>query len=149
MKLTLPGKRLFIIILTAILSMGIILFLICINLFLFQAWSWPQWVIIAVWVIFSILIAVLTPFNLYYYCTKAYVEEIKFNKRLVYNFSDIVYINEELSEKKNKVIFYTRFGHVKELYFDSKKVLYKTMLVNCKNRLSKEDFERKYPNVKW
>lgn len=149
MKLKLPASKLAIIIITAIVSIAVILFLTCINLFVFTKWSWVQWFLIGLWAVGSILIAVVTPNNLYYEVTKKYVEEVKFNKKLVYNFSDIIYINEELSEKKKKVCFYTRFGHTKELYFDKKNILYKTMLINCKNRYTKEEFERRYPNVKW
>lgn len=149
MKLTLPFSRLVKIILIANISVGVILFLCCINLFIFQTWSWIQWMVIAVYIIFCILISVLTPFNLYYEINKKYVEEVKFTKRLVYNFSDIIYINEERSEKKKKVCFYTRFGHVRELYFDKQNIIYKSMLANCKNLMSKEDFERRYPNVRW
>lgn len=149
MKLTLAPSRLVKIILAANISMAVILFLCCIKLFVFSTWTWVQWMIIGIYFLLAGMTSVVTPFNLYYEVTKTYVEETKFNKKLVYNFSDIVYINEERSEKKKKVCFYTRFGHVKELYFDKDNVLYRTMLINCKNRLTKEEFERRYPNVTW
>ena len=91
---------------------------------------------------------IITPLNIYYEVNKKYVEVTKYGKKTVYNYADVVYIDEEKSEKKKVVHFYTNKGHARYITFDQKGLLYKTMLANCKNRLSKEDFEATYPNVK-
>ena len=49
-----------------------------------------------------------------------------------------VFINELLESTKDW----------EDLYFDNQNLLYKTILTYCKNRLSKEEFEKKYPEVK-
>ena len=50
--------------------------------------------------------------------------------------------------KKKTVTFYTRQGHARYLIFDRKGLLYKVMIANCTNRLTKEEFHQKYPKVK-
>ena len=85
----------------------------------------------------------------YYEIQRKYVIVHKGTKKLIYYYSDVVYIAEELSERKKMITFYTKQGHIRYLAFDRKGILYKTMLSNCKNRLDKEEFERNYPKVKF
>ena len=118
------------------------------NTFLTLPWDWRQWTIIGFWAVSGIALIVITPLNIYYEINKRYVVVSKYGKKTTYNYSDVVYIDEEKSEKKKVVHFYTNKGHARYITFDQKGLLYKTMLANCKNRLSKEDFEANYPNVK-
>ena len=56
---------------------------------------------------------------------------------------------KEKSEKKKTVMFYTRQGNTRYLMFDKQGILYQTMTTHCKNRMSKDEFERNYPQVKF
>ena len=120
------------------------------NLFLkpFSEWGWKPWAIIGMWAIVSIGLTLAAILSSYYEVNKNYVIVQKGTQRLIYNYSDVVYIDEKQSEKSKMVCFYTKQGHARYLMFDSKGILYKTMLANCKNRLSDEEFAIKYPKVK-
>lgn len=118
------------------------------DLFLFSIpYDWRQYVIIGVWVTLSIALILGTRFTSYYVVYKKYVEVQKGFKKLVYYYGDVVYIDEEKSERKKTIHFYTRQGHCRYLIFDKNGELYKVMLANCKNRISKEEFVSRYPQV--
>ena len=132
----------------SVVFVGVLFFLMFLNTFLTLPWDWRQWTIIGFWAVSGIALIVITPLNIYYEINKRYVVVSKYGKKTTYNYSDVVYIDEEKSEKKKVVHFYTNKGHARYITFDQKGLLYKTMLANCKNRLSKEEFEANYPNVK-
>ena len=138
-----------IMLIASVLIVGALVFGMCFNLFLFQEWSWKQPLIIGLYVISSVILFVLTPRSIYYEVNRKYVTVVKYRKELVYNYSDVVYIDEALSEKKKTICFYTNKGDVRYLTFDRQGLLYKTMLANCKNRINKEEFESMYPNIKF
>ena len=128
---------------------GAAIFGMSFTLFLFTfPYDWRQYCIIGGWALLSIGLIVATYLTSYYEVNRKYVEVKRGTKTLVYYFSDVVYIDEEKSKKKKMVHFYTKQGHARYLIFDKEGILYKTMLSNCTNRLSKEEFEQRYPNVK-
>ncbi len=141
------GKTMLMIIFS-ILFVGGLIFLMFMSLFLRWPWDWRQWFIIAMWLVSGIILSILTPLSIYYEVNKKYVEVTKYRKKTVYSYADIIYIDEEKSMKKKVIHFYTNKGHARYLTFDRKGLLYKTMLANSKNRISKEEFIRTYPNVK-
>lgn len=71
----------------------------------------------------------------------------KMGKVIDYTFNNIIYIDEEFSERKKIMRFFTRDGREHLLIFDKNQVLYQTALKKCP-LISKEDFIRRYPNVK-
>lgn len=93
-----------------------------------------------------ILFTLIYFFN-YYEINRKYVMFVRFNKKYIYHYNDVVYIDEKQSEKRHVVCFYTNKGHTRYLIFDRKNVLYPTMLKHCQNRLTSEKFKEKYPNV--
>lgn len=141
-------RTLWALIIVSVLGAGLI-FGLTFNLFLFTfPYDWRQYLIIGIWAILTIGLFLLTFLFSYYEVFKKYVMVHRGTKKLIYYYSDVVYIDEEKSERKKTITFYTRQGHTRYLMFDKHNVLYKTMLANCKNRLSKDEFERKYPQVK-
>ena len=142
-------RKTIVMLIVSVLVAGALVFGMCFNLFIYQEWTWVQPFIIGVYIISSIVLFILTPRSIYYEVNRKYVTVVKYRKELVYNYSDVVYINEELSEKKKTICFYTNKGHVRYLAFDREGLLYKTMLANCKSRISKEEFEATYPNIKF
>ena len=132
----------------SVVFVGVLVFIMFFNTFLTWPWDWKQLLIIGLWLVSGIALMIITPLNIYYEVNKKYVEVTKYGKKTVYNYADVVYIDEEKSEKKKVIHFFTNKGHARYITFDQKGLLYKTMLANCKNRLSKEDFEATYPNVK-
>ena len=71
----------------------------------------------------------------------------KMGRIVEYTFNNIIYIDEEFSEKKKMMRFYTKEGKEHVLMFDKKGVLYETALNKCP-LISKEEFERRFPNIK-
>ena len=100
-------KKTFLMLTITVLFVGLALFLMCINIFLFNEWDWRQPLIIGAWLISSIVLFILTPLNVYYEVNKKYVMVIKYRKKTIYNFADVVYIDEEKSEKHKSVHFFT------------------------------------------
>lgn len=149
MKVRIPFIRLLPTLLIIIIIGGAAIFGMSFTLFVFTfPYDWRQYAIIGVWVLLSIGLIVVTILTSYYEVNKKYVSVKRGTKTLIYYFADVVYIDEEKSEKKKMVHFYTRQGHARYLLFDKEAILYKTMIVNCKNRLTKEEFARQYPQVK-
>ena len=127
-----------------------IIFGITFNFFIkpIKDWNWVPYTIIGIWAALSIGLIVLTFVFSYYEVYKKYVTVKRAGKSLIYYYSDVVYIDEKQSEKSKMVCFYTKQGHSRYLMFDSKGILYKVMLANCKNRLTEEEFKERYPKVK-
>ena len=71
----------------------------------------------------------------------------KMGKVVEYTFNNIVYIDEEFSVKKKMFRFFTKDGQEHLLIFDRKGVLYETALKKCP-LISKEEFQRRFPNKK-
>ena len=141
------GKTIIMLLASALFA-GALVFGLCFNIFIFQPWTWVQPLIIGLWAVSSIVLIIVTPRKIYYEVNRKYVRVVKYGKEMVYNYSDVVYIDEEKSQRKKTICFYTNLGHERYLTFDREGLLYKTMIANCKNRLSKEEFVTSYPNVK-
>ena len=83
----------------------------------------------------------------YYTIEGATFTHSKMGKVIEYTFSNIIFIDEEFSERKKIMRFFTRDGREHVLIFDKNAILYKTALNKCP-LISREDFIRRYPNVK-
>ena len=142
-------KTLGILAIVIVLLAGII-FGFSFNLFLkpIQNWGWQPYVIIGVWAILSIGLGIAAFLFTYYEVFKKYVQVTRGNKKLIYYYSDVVYIDEKQYNRGKMIAFYTKQGHVRYLMGDKKDILYQAMLKNCTNRLTEEEFKSKYPQVK-
>ena len=148
MKVPVDRKRTIITFLIADLIFAVLLFLSCIYLFLFQTWGVTQWLIIALFVIFSVFMLVMSLTRNFYVIESKSLVVVKGNRNMFYDYADVVYIDREKSEKKKVVTFFTNKGHARYLPFDKDGKVYKTMVNKCRNVLSEEEFHIRYPNVK-
>ena len=148
MKLPVDRKRTIITFVIADLIFAVLLFLSCIYLFLFQKWGVYQWLIIAVFVVVSVLMLVLSLTRNFYVIESKYLVVVKGRKEMYYYYGDVVYIDKAQSEKRRVLTFYTNKGHSRYLPFDKDGKIYSTMINKCHNLLSEEEFHTKYPNVK-
>ena len=73
---------------------------------------------------------------------------MRFTKELVYEFNDILYIDEEYTKKHKTLLFYTNKGDSRFLILDKENIIYTTLLNKCKNLLTRDQFHTKFPNVK-
>ena len=148
MKVPVDRRRTVLVFVIADLLFAALLFVSCMNLFLFQKWGVVQILIIGLFVITSVLMLVLSLVRNFYVIESKYLVVVKAFKETVYNYADVVYIDKEQSEKKRVLTFYTRFGHARYLSFDKHGEIYATFLKKCRNVLDKDQFTDKYPNVK-
>ena len=149
MKVRISLKRLIWPLIAIIIVGGLVIFGMTFYLFLFELpYDWRQYAIIVLYLFLSTALILAVKYATSYEITKSYVVFNKGKQQLVYYYNDVVYIDEEKSEKKKMIHFYTRQGHCRYLYFDEKNMLYPTMLAHCKNRMSKEEFNKKHPEVK-
>ena len=148
MKLPVDRKRTIITFLVADLIFAVLLFLSCIYLFLFQSWGVIQYLIIALFVIISVFMLVLSLTRNFYVIESKYLVQVKGTKEMYYYYTDVVYIDKVQSEKKRVLTFFTNKGHTRYLPFDKEGKIYNTMCNKCHNLLSDEEFHNKYPNIK-
>ena len=71
----------------------------------------------------------------------------KMGKIVEYTFNNIIYIDEEFSEKKKMMRFFTKDGKEHLLVFDKNGVIYTTALGKFP-LISKEEFQRRFSNKK-
>ena len=148
MKVPVDRKRTILIFIIADLVFAALLFGSCFHIFLFQEWGVAQVLLIVLFVIVSIIMLVLSLTRNFYVVEDKYLVVVKGSKETVYNYSDVVYIDKEQTEKKRVLCFYTIYGHARYLPFDKQGQIYTTFLKKCRNLLEKEEFIQKYPNAK-
>ena len=148
MKLPVDRKRTLKIFFIADIIFAVLLFLSCMNLFIFQKWGATQIVIIALYVIISIFMLVLSLVRNFYVVEPKYLVVVKGTRVMNYDYSDVVYIDEETSKRKKTVYFCTNKGLVRYLPFDKDGKILNIMVSKCKNRLELDEFRRRYPNAK-
>lgn len=148
MKVTVDIKRTLRIFFVVDIIFAVLLFLSCINLFLFTKFGVIQILIILLYVGVSIIMLVLSLKRNFYVIENKYLVAVRGFKNMYYHYNDVVYIDKAQSEKKRVLCFYTNKGHTRYLPFDKNGEIYKTMLKRCHNLLDDERFKAKYPNVK-
>ena len=148
MKVPVNRKRTLLIFFIADLIFAVALFLSCIGIFIFSKWGVLQFVIIGLFVFFSVFMLVLSLTRNFYVIESKYLVVVRAHKEYVYNYADVVYIDEERSLKKKTLYFVTNKSLTRYLPFDKNQEIYKAMMKKCKNLLSEEDFKKQYPNVK-
>ena len=148
MKVPVDRRRTILIFIIMDLLFAVGLFLSCMTLFLFQKWGVIQILIIILYVLTSIGMLVLSLVRNFYVIENKYLVQVRAFKEAYYHYNDVVYIDKEQSEKKRTLVFCTNKGHVRYLAFDRNGEIYQAMLKKCNNLLSKEEFKKRYPNVK-
>ena len=148
MKVTVDIKRTLTIFFIVDIIFAVLLFLSCINLFLFTKFGVLQVLIILLYVGVSIIMLVLSLKRNFYVIENNYLVAVRGFKNMYYHYNDVVYIDKAQSEKKRVLCFYTNKGHVRYLPFDKNGEIYKVMIKKCHNLLDDEQFKAKYPNVK-
>ena len=148
MKLPVDRKRTLITFAIADTIFAVMIFLSCINIFLFQPFGALQIAIIGLFVFFSIFMLVLSLTRNFYVIESKFIVVVKGTKNYTYEYADVVYIDKEQTEKKRILTFCTNKGSVRYLPFDKEGKIYTTFLNKCHNLLDLEEFKSKYPNAK-
>ena len=148
MKVPVDRKRTLLIFFIADLIFAVALFLSCIGIFIFSKWGVLQFVIIGLFVFFSVFMLVLSLTRNFYVIESKYLVVVKGAKEMHYYYDDVVYIDKAQTEKRKVLCFYTNKGHARYLPFDKDGKIYEKFLNKCHNLLDKEEFMAQYPNNK-
>lgn len=127
---------------------GVAIFLVCLDLFIFQKWSYVQWLIIGVFIVSSIVIFFLSRANLAYVIDSKGILVLKFKKKIYYQFDSILWLDESKGEKNNTTTFVMNKGHVIYLIPDKEREVYKAIKKHSKNLLTIEEVKAKFPGIK-
>lgn len=98
-------------------------------------------------VVMSIILCIMSIKNTYYILNDSRVVHVRMGKEVSYEWSHIVYINEEWSQKHKTLDFFLESGKECFLSFDKEGKLYEYALRNCR-LLELEDFQRRYSKNK-
>ena len=147
-KLPVDRKRTIRTFIIADIVFAVLLFLSCIKLFVFSKWGAVQIIIIALFVVFSVIMLVLSLTRNFYVIEKKYLVVIKGYKEAYYNYEDVVYIDKAQSERKRTLCFCTKYGHTRYLPFDKDGKIYDAFLKKCQNLLEEREFRNKFPSVR-
>lgn len=105
-------------------------------------------IIIIVFVIlyFIFFIGIFKTFTLSYDNKALYYKRL--NKQEVIYFDDILYIDEPYSLKHKSLTIYDKKGQLKFIDFDKEKKILDIFKQNCKNTITREEFQRNFPTIK-
>lgn len=102
----------------------------------------------SIWIVLNVVsIFILFKYNFYIINNNELIHH-RFNKELHYQFNEIIYIDEKSTLKNRTLLFYTSKGDARYLILDKDKELLKILQTNCKNLLTKEAFQAKFPNIR-
>lgn len=111
----------------------------------FIPWDFRQYLIIALMVGIGVVAFIPAITSYWYKIEDKFFIVHKYGKEIEYSYENIIFVNEEVHEKKKMVHFYHKQVKMVYLLTDKDDVLYKTLLKKCKNLLSKEEFYSAHP----
>lgn len=103
--------------------------------------------IVAWAVICGISYYIMTKQN-YYVILKDGIVHHKWTKEIKFDFKDVLYIDEEYTEKHSILLFYDNRGASFFLVLDREEKILSAMKKNAINLMDKESFKRRFPGVK-
>ncbi len=107
----------------------------------------PFFVYTPLLVVMTIILLILSIKNTYYVLNNSRVIHVRLGKEVSYDWSHIVYIDQEWSEKHKTLDFFLESGKECYLAFDKEGKLYEYALRNCK-LLEQEEFALRYTKNK-
>ena len=116
--------------------------------------SWEEddllkvFIVVGIWLAFAIFFSILVPktFSMKYDSKCFYLT--RFAKEEVYEFKNVLYIDEPYTEKHKTLTFYLKDGKLKFISFDKDKKILDVFLMHCKNTISREEFIARFPTTK-
>jgi len=112
-------------------------------------WDFRQPLIIAG--IFVVGVAMFIPAltSSYYIVDKHSFIVKKYGRETEFEYSNIEFIDIEMSEKKKMVIFYSKTARMRYLLGDKDGILLETLIKKCPETMSREEFRRRHPEEKY
>lgn len=100
-----------------------------------------------IWLVISSLSLFVFTTQNYYVLLKDGIVHHKWIKEDKYNFSDVIFIDEEYTEKHKTMLFYNKSGNPIYLVLDKDEKIFKEVKNHSKNLISQEEFRVKFPNT--
>ena len=96
----------------------------------------------------SVIFCIVSITQTFYIIDKTKIIHSKMGHEYIYRFSDMLYIDEEWSKKHKMLLFYMADGKSKFLAFDREGIIYDYALTYAVKRMSREEFQNKFPNAR-
>lgn len=96
----------------------------------------------------SVIFCIVSITQTYYIVDKSCIIHNKMGHEYRYRFSEMLYIDEEWSKKHKMLLFYLADGKSKFLAFDRDGIIFDYALTYAVHRMSREEFQSRYPNVR-
>lgn len=133
-----------------VISSIILLFVIvgmCFTIFFFEPFGYKQIIILASWLILSILWLVALNKNYFYTVEEKYLSVFKFKKESVYMYDEIIYLDYEYSKTHSSILFVTKLGHARYIVHDQKKQLLDILQSKCTKVKDRDSVVRQFPTL--
>lgn len=100
------------------------------------------------YVFISVAFSILVPktFALKYDNKRFYM--LRFGKEEVFEFANVLYIDEPYTIKHKALTFYTNKGNLKFISLDRDNKILDVFKSHCKNLISREEFQIRFPTIK-
>ena len=115
--------------------------------YLFNEYFKAIYIYTPILLIMSVVFCVLSIKNTYYIVESHYIAHFKMGHEDRYNYTDIIFIDEEWSKKHKMLQFYLKDGKSRTLAFDKEGLIFK-YAVEKSHQISIEEFHAKFPNIK-
>ena len=102
---------------------------------------------IVVWIVLCVISYFILTKQNYYVILKEGIIHHKWTKEVRYEFKEILYIDEEYTEKHSTLLFYTSKGHAIYLVLDKDEKILKAIQNKSHNLISKQEYHNRFPNV--
>ncbi len=147
MKLPVDKKRTIITFIIVDIIFALLLFVSALDMFLDSVWGFGQFGVIALFVVISVLMLVLSLTRNFYVIEPKFLVVVKGRKELYYYYNDIIFIDHERTKRKKILTFVTSKGHVRYLPFDRDGKIYEACLDKCNNLVDEEELLRRFPKI--
>ena len=119
---------------------------------LFGSKTWPfktqDYVLFGVMILLTIIFFFFIPKTFSYKYDKKQFEVTRFGKTDVYEFNNVIYIDEEYTLKHKALTFYLKSGKLIFISLDKDKKILEVFKKHCKNNISREEFQILYPGIR-
>ena len=119
----------------------------CFTIFFYEPFGYKQIIILAAWLLLSLVCLLTLEKNYYFFIDEKYISVVRFNKEVVYQYNEIIYIDIEYSEKHSNILFITKHGHARYILHDREKKMLGILKDKCRNLKDRESVVRQFPNL--
>ncbi len=124
-------------------------------LFMFYSiigWVWPptqaHYFVMTIWLLSTLLFFILSLTQTYYLLEGRTLTHHQMNREYVYDCKDILYVDEEYSQKHKILCFYLSNGAVRYLPYDKHGKIFEFVLEKSINLMSREEFKAQFPSAR-